>query len=73
MGICDIEKKREKNESRRAEEFVSISHRAILPNLDQQLQGESLTNATFTCDIKGVYFFSYHISGRSNVSPKSWF
>ncbi|KAM8756462.1 complement C1q subcomponent subunit B [Acanthopagrus schlegelii] len=39
----------------------------ILPDLDQQFQGESLTNGTFTCVVKGIYFFSYHVSARSRV------
>ncbi|XP_022075299.1 complement C1q subcomponent subunit B-like [Acanthochromis polyacanthus] len=39
----------------------------ILPNLDGQFQGEPLTNGTFTCVTKGVYFFSYHISAKSRV------
>ncbi|XP_040888977.1 complement C1q subcomponent subunit B-like [Toxotes jaculatrix] len=42
----------------------------ILPNLGQQFQGDSLTNGTFTCDTKGIYFFSYHISARSRVCLK---
>uniref|UniRef100_A0A3B4WMR1 C1q domain-containing protein n=1 Tax=Seriola lalandi dorsalis TaxID=1841481 RepID=A0A3B4WMR1_SERLL len=39
----------------------------ILPDLDQQFQGVSLTNGSFVCVIKGVYFFSYHISAKSRV------
>ncbi|XP_047437869.1 complement C1q subcomponent subunit B [Mugil cephalus] len=42
----------------------------ILPNLDPQFQGDHLTNGTFTCAIKGVYFFSYHISARRAVCLK---
>ncbi|XP_022597780.1 complement C1q subcomponent subunit B-like [Seriola dumerili] len=42
----------------------------ILPNLDQQFQGVSLTNGSFVCVIKGVYFFSYHISAKSRVCLK---
>ncbi|XP_028261227.1 complement C1q subcomponent subunit B [Parambassis ranga] len=42
----------------------------ILPEMDQQFRGESLTNGTFTCAIKGVYFFSYHISAKSRVCLK---
>lgn len=42
-------------------------NRVILPDLDPQLQGESLTNGTFTCVIGGVYFFSYHVSAKSRV------
>lgn len=43
-------------------------HSNILPTEDQQLQGERLTNGTFTCVIRGVYFFSYHISAKRAVS-----
>lgn len=42
----------------------------ILPNLDQQFQGESLTNGSFRCAVKGVYFFSYHVSAKSRVCLK---
>ncbi|KAM7401621.1 hypothetical protein PAMP_016923 [Pampus punctatissimus] len=42
----------------------------ILPDLDEQFHGESLTNKTFLCTIKGVYFFSYHISAKSRVCLK---
>ncbi|XP_061584375.1 complement C1q subcomponent subunit C-like isoform X1 [Cololabis saira] len=39
----------------------------ILPDLDAQFQGESLTNGTFTCVTSGVYFFSFHTSVKSRV------
>ncbi|XP_003976542.1 complement C1q subcomponent subunit B-like [Takifugu rubripes] len=39
----------------------------ILPNLDQRFKGKTLTNGVFTCDIKGIYFFSYHISANRRV------
>ncbi|XP_071349387.1 complement C1q subcomponent subunit B-like [Trachinotus anak] len=42
----------------------------ILPELAQQFQGDSLTDGLFTCTIKGVYFFSYHISAKSRVCLK---
>lgn len=42
----------------------------IQPDLEQQFQGESLTNGSFTCVIKGVYFFTYHISAKSRVCLK---
>ncbi|XP_040014395.1 complement C1q subcomponent subunit B [Xiphias gladius] len=42
----------------------------ILPDLDQQFQGDSLKNGTFTCVVKGVYFFSYHMSAKSRVCLK---
>nr|ABV57765.1 C1q-like-1 [Siniperca chuatsi] len=45
-------------------------NRQILPDLDQQFQGELLTNGSFTCVIKGVYFFSYHVSAKSRVCLK---
>ncbi|XP_023265234.1 complement C1q subcomponent subunit B-like [Seriola lalandi dorsalis] len=54
-------------ELRNTEMFVSTSHSDILPDLDQQFQGVSLTNGSFVCVIKGVYFFSYHISAKSRV------
>ncbi|XP_047202541.1 complement C1q subcomponent subunit B [Girardinichthys multiradiatus] len=44
--------------------------RQILPELDPQFQGETLTNGTFQCTTKGVYFFSYHISAKSRVCLK---
>ncbi|XP_030584296.1 complement C1q subcomponent subunit B-like [Archocentrus centrarchus] len=48
-----------------------IFNGAILPDLDKQLQGELLTNeTTYVCSVKGVYFFSYHISARSKVCLK---
>ncbi|XP_059185439.1 complement C1q subcomponent subunit B-like [Centropristis striata] len=42
-------------------------NRKILPDLDEQFQGVSLTNGTFRCTVSGVYFFSYHVSARSRV------
>ncbi|XP_074504022.1 complement C1q subcomponent subunit B-like [Sebastes fasciatus] len=42
-------------------------NKEILPDLDHQYQGESLTNGTFTCTVRGVYFFSYHVSAKSRV------
>ncbi|KAG7494890.1 complement C1q subcomponent subunit B-like [Solea senegalensis] len=39
----------------------------ILPDLDPQFHGLSLTQGMFTCLIKGVYFFSYHILAKSRV------
>ncbi|XP_037535695.1 complement C1q subcomponent subunit B [Nematolebias whitei] len=45
-------------------------NRVILPDLDSQFQGETLTNGTFLSKIKGVYFFSFHISAKSNVCLK---
>uniref|UniRef100_A0A672HLD8 Complement C1q B chain n=1 Tax=Salarias fasciatus TaxID=181472 RepID=A0A672HLD8_SALFA len=42
----------------------------ILPDLDQQFQGESLTNGTFVCTTRGVYFFSYHMSAKSRLCLK---
>ncbi|XP_020507802.1 complement C1q subcomponent subunit B [Labrus bergylta] len=42
----------------------------ILPDLGPQLQGESLTNGTYTSVIKGIYFFSYHVSAKSRVCLK---
>ncbi|XP_034724323.1 complement C1q subcomponent subunit B-like isoform X2 [Etheostoma cragini] len=45
-------------------------NRDILPESDEQLQGQLLPNGTFTCAIKGVYFFSYHVSAKSRVCLK---
>uniref|UniRef100_A0A672HLC5 Complement C1q B chain n=1 Tax=Salarias fasciatus TaxID=181472 RepID=A0A672HLC5_SALFA len=45
-------------------------NREILPDLDQQFQGESLTNGTFVCTTRGVYFFSYHMSAKSRLCLK---
>ncbi|KAM9860015.1 complement C1q subcomponent subunit B [Aulostomus maculatus] len=39
----------------------------ILPNLDARYKGDSLRNGVFSCLIKGVYFFSYHMSVKSRV------
>lgn len=39
----------------------------ILPELAQQFKGEPLANGTFTCTVKGVYFFSYHVSAKSRL------
>ncbi|XP_029989161.1 complement C1q subcomponent subunit B [Sphaeramia orbicularis] len=45
-------------------------NKEYLEDLDQQLRGDPLTNGTFTCSIKGLYFFSYHISAKSRVCLK---
>lgn len=45
-------------------------NRPIQPDLDRQFQGELLTNGSFTSVIKGIYFFSYHVSVRSKVCLK---
>lgn len=52
-----------------ASPFLRFSHREFLPDLDQRLKGKSLTDGIFTCDTKGVYFFSFHISAKNKVSP----
>lgn len=50
--------------------FLCFPYREILPDLDQRFKGKPLTNGTFTCDIKGVYFFTYHISAKNRVSRR---
>ncbi|XP_017294420.1 complement C1q subcomponent subunit B [Kryptolebias marmoratus] len=45
-------------------------NRRILPDLDSQFQGETLENGTFVAKIKGVYFFSYHVSAKSRACLK---
>uniref|UniRef100_A0A087XZ88 Complement C1q subcomponent subunit C-like n=2 Tax=Poecilia formosa TaxID=48698 RepID=A0A087XZ88_POEFO len=45
-------------------------NRVILPTLETQFQGETLVNGTFQCTIKGVYFFSFHVSAKSRVCLK---
>ncbi|XP_014892100.1 complement C1q subcomponent subunit B-like [Poecilia latipinna] len=45
-------------------------NRVILPALEPQFQGETLVNGTFQCAIKGVYFFSFHVSAKSRVCLK---
>ncbi|CAN9512615.1 unnamed protein product [Ophioblennius macclurei] len=45
-------------------------NREIRPDLDPQFQGEPLTNGTFMCATKGVYFFSYHMSAKSRLCLK---
>ncbi|XP_041812006.1 complement C1q subcomponent subunit B-like [Chelmon rostratus] len=48
-----------------------VFNREILPDLDQQFRlSEPLTNGSFTCAVKGVYFFSYHMSVKSRVCLK---
>lgn len=42
----------------------------ILPELNQQFKGQSLTNGTFTCVVKGIYFFSFHVSAKSRLCLK---
>ncbi|KAK5873132.1 hypothetical protein PBY51_013773 [Eleginops maclovinus] len=42
----------------------------ILPDLDEQFRGESLTNGSFICTVSGIYFFSYHVSAKSRVCLK---
>ncbi|KAK2861655.1 hypothetical protein Q5P01_001188 [Channa striata] len=42
----------------------------ILSELNPQLHGESLENGTFRSPVKGVYFFSYHMSAKSRVCLK---
>lgn len=50
--------------------LLCLPYREILPDLDQKIKGKTLTNGTFTCDIRGIYFFSYHISAKSRVSQR---
>ncbi|XP_034550764.1 complement C1q subcomponent subunit B-like [Notolabrus celidotus] len=45
-------------------------NKEIQPDLDQQFKGEMLTNGVYTSAIKGIYFFSYHISAKSRVCMK---
>ncbi|XP_008406593.1 complement C1q subcomponent subunit B-like [Poecilia reticulata] len=45
-------------------------NRVILPALEPQFQGETLVNGTFQCTIKGVYFFSFHVSAKTRVCLK---
>ncbi|XP_078103758.1 complement C1q subcomponent subunit B [Sander vitreus] len=47
-----------------------IFNREILTESDEQLEGQQLPNGTFTCAIRGVYFFSYHVSAKSRVCLK---
>ncbi|KAM9364427.1 complement C1q subcomponent subunit B [Pholidichthys leucotaenia] len=47
-----------------------IFNSEILPDLDKQFKGTSLIDGTFRCDVKGVYFFSYHISAKRQVCLK---
>lgn len=44
-----------------------IFNQKILPGLDAELQGDQLTNNVFNCSFRGVYFFTYHITARSQV------
>ncbi|CAJ1051982.1 complement C1q subcomponent subunit B-like [Xyrichtys novacula] len=52
------------------EETTLDFNKEILPDLDQELQGETLTNGTYTSSARGIYFFSYHISAKSRVCVK---
>ncbi|RVE72522.1 hypothetical protein OJAV_G00038750 [Oryzias javanicus] len=45
-------------------------NRAMVSDLQPQFQGQNLTEGVFTCTIKGVYFFSYHVSVKSRVCLK---
>ncbi|XP_029907860.1 complement C1q subcomponent subunit B [Myripristis murdjan] len=47
-----------------------IFNREFLSDLEPQQQGEQLTNGVFSCTTKGVYFFTYHITARSQVCLK---
>ncbi|CAL8337532.1 unnamed protein product [Lota lota] len=42
----------------------------VLPDLDTSLKGDNLTNGVFQCKIKGVYFFTYHVSAKDLVCLK---
>ncbi|KAM4612664.1 complement C1q subcomponent subunit B [Polymixia lowei] len=42
-------------------------NKAFLLNLESDKQGDPLTNGVFRCAIKGVYFFTYHLSAKSLV------
>ncbi|XP_029007391.1 complement C1q subcomponent subunit B-like [Betta splendens] len=42
-------------------------NREILPELESELQGERLESGMFTCSVRGVYFFTYHISAKNRV------
>lgn len=39
----------------------------ISSDVNEQLQGQSLTDGNFTCVTKGIYYFSYHISAVNQV------
>lgn len=41
--------------------------RAMLDNTDSSLAGDSLNNGVFHCSVKGMYFFTYHVSAKYMV------
>lgn len=51
-------------------DFPMDFNRPFLPDLDSQFQGATLTDATFVCKTKGVYFFSFHVSAKTRVCLK---
>ncbi|XP_078140013.1 complement C1q subcomponent subunit B [Centroberyx gerrardi] len=44
-----------------------VFDREIQSDLEPELAGDPLPGGVFTCKVKGVYFFTYHISAKSQV------
>ncbi|XP_071401556.1 complement C1q subcomponent subunit B-like [Centroberyx affinis] len=42
-------------------------NREIQSDLEADFAGDPLPDGVFTCNVKGVYFFTYHISAKSQV------
>ncbi|KAK9529637.1 hypothetical protein VZT92_013717 [Zoarces viviparus] len=49
---------------------TAINFNSEILDLGEEFKGHSLTNGTFTCVIRGIYFFSYHVSAKSRVCLK---
>ncbi|XP_074529727.1 complement C1q subcomponent subunit B [Halichoeres trimaculatus] len=56
--------KRDKEEAPQLDATLDFNSE-ILPDLDQRFRGETLSGGVYTSSIRGVYFFSFHISARS--------
>ncbi|XP_068578380.1 complement C1q subcomponent subunit B-like [Cebidichthys violaceus] len=49
---------------------TTVNFNSEILDLDEEFEGHPLTNGTFTCVVRGIYFFSYHVSAKSRVCLK---